>query len=802
MRAQLPENEAERLAALHGYDILDTPPDQAFDDLALLAANICCTPMAVISFIDGDRQWFKSRIGVAATETPRDVALCGHAILDSGVFVVTDVLDDARFADSPTIQADLEIRFYAGAPLRTAEGHAVGALCVMDRVPRRLDPEQKAALEALARQVISQLELGRTVAALRHAMVLQLEMEEVIRESEAHLRRVIETSPEAMVLINRGGHLTFANAAAERVLGLSRDTITSRSHQDAAFEITLPDGTPFPRERLPFVQVMNTRAPVYDVEMVVAQPATLGRVAISVNASPLINAEGALVGVVACFTDISRRKEIDRLKDELVSTVSHELRTPLTSLRGFTELMLTRSFTPEKQREFLTIIHGETLRLTNLVSEFLDLQRLESGRQLYNFRATDLGPILRDVVELHGRNTSVHTLRLEMPASLPPVRADADRVRQVVSNLVSNAIKFSADGPICVAARQCEAEVRVEVSDRGIGIPADALPKLFKKFFRVESDATHATGGTGLGLALVKEIVRAHGGKVTVTSVPGRGSTFAFSLPIMTADVHPNTELRSPGPDVLVIEDNPAFALVLDEYLKEEGLVTAGCTTAEQALTMVREFPPRLVLLDIHLAGKADGWDLLLALKSDPATRAIPVIVVTGSESHTRGLALQGVEYVPKPFTSGALLEAVHRQMPSLKNKTILICDDDPGLRRLVIESLNQEESSIKLEEAANGREALAYLEKRRPDLVLLDLMMPEVDGFDVLRALRADRSTMLLPVVVLTAMELSLSDKEYLNGRLATLLNKADASPEALIRNVRQALNTSAAIETSRPVS
>lgn len=800
MKARLPEREAERLVALRGYQILDTAPEQAFDDLTLLAAHICGTPMAAISFIDEDRQWFKSRVGLAVSETPRDIAFCAHAILDADVLVVPDALADSRFADNPSVQSNPKIRFYAGAPLLTPEGHALGTLCVMDRVPRRLDSEQKVALEALARQAIGQLELVRTVAALRRAMTVRLEMEEAVLASEAHLRRVIETNPEAMVLLDQAGNITFANAAAELVLGLSRDKITGRGHQDSAFEITRPDGTPFPHEELPFVQVMNTRGPVYDIEMMVAQPAKASRIAISVNASPLTNAEGEMVGVVACFTDISRRKEVERLKDELVSTVSHELRTPLTSLRGFAELMLTREFAPEKQREFLTIIHRETLRLTKLVNEFLDIQRLESGRQLYDFRATDLAPVLREVAELHGRDASFHALRIEVPADLPRVRADADRIRQVVSNLVSNAIKFSPNGPVCMAARLRGAEVVVDVTDQGIGIPAEALPKLFEKFFRVESEATRAIGGTGLGLALVKEIVRAHGGNVSVNSVPGHGSTFSFSIPISAPGVQPIAEALRQGPDVLVIEDDPAFARLLDEYLKADNLTSSSCTTAEQALTMAREAPPRVVLLDISLAGKADGWDLLFALKCDPATRAIPVIVVTGGESNLRGLAIQGAEYVPKPFVSGALLEAVHRQLPSLQNRTILVCDDDSGLRRLVSESLRKEEASVTIVEAANGREALSYLQDRTPDLVLLDLLMPERDGFDVLRALRAERSMMLLPVIVLTAKELSLSDKGYLNRRLAALVNKADASADGLMRVVRHALKVTEPAGVSTP--
>lgn len=232
------------------------------------------------------------------------------------------------------------------------------------------------------------------------------------------------------------------------------------------------------------------------------------------------------------------RKKIERLKDELVSTVSHELRTPLTSLRGFAELMLEREFPSEKQHEFLTVIHNESLRLTNLINDFLDLQRLESGHQTYDFRSVDLGEVLRETVTLFAHEDRHHTLRLVLPPSLPPVRADADRLRQVLSNLLSNAVKFSPQGgEVTLGARlEGRKKVVVWVADQGVGIPPEEMHKLFSKFFRIDNTETRSIGGTGLGLALVKEIVEAHGGQVWAESTSGQGSTFFFTLPTATWD--------------------------------------------------------------------------------------------------------------------------------------------------------------------------------------------------------------------------------------------------------------------------
>jgi signal transduction histidine kinase len=227
--------------------------------------------------------------------------------------------------------------------------------------------------------------------------------------------------------------------------------------------------------------------------------------------------------------------ERERLKDELVSIVSHELRTPLTSLRGFAELMITRSFSAEKQREFLSIIHAEAARLTNLINNFLDLQRMEAGRQAYTFAPTDIVFLLCDTLSVFSHSNGQHSFRIETSEALPAVWADADRLRQVLTNLLSNAVKFSPQGgEVRVGARREDEQVVVWVADQGVGIPPESLDKLFTKFYRVDNHETQQVGGTGLGLALVKEIVESHKGRVWVDSAVSGGSTFSFSIPVDT----------------------------------------------------------------------------------------------------------------------------------------------------------------------------------------------------------------------------------------------------------------------------
>ncbi|MGE0826685.1 MAG: sensor histidine kinase [Candidatus Binatia bacterium] len=233
---------------------------------------------------------------------------------------------------------------------------------------------------------------------------------------------------------------------------------------------------------------------------------------------------------------LASAQEMDRLKDDLISTVSHELRTPLTSLLGFTELMLEREFPAQKRQEFLGILHNEAIRLTGLINDFLDLQRMESGRHQYRFAPVEIIPLLQESVAVFAKADGKHIWHLAVPESLPLVRMDTDRIHQVLVNLLSNAVKFSSGGVVTVGARIHRDELVVWVADQGIGVPHDALPHLFDKFFRIDHHDTRTVGGTGLGLALVKEIVEAHHGHIWVESTLGKGSTFFFTLPLTTSN--------------------------------------------------------------------------------------------------------------------------------------------------------------------------------------------------------------------------------------------------------------------------
>jgi PAS domain S-box-containing protein len=346
-----------------------------------------------------------------------------------------------------------------------------------------------------------------------------------LSESEKRFRSLIEHTSDLITVVNEKGVVLYNSPSITRILGYETEELLGSptiSLFHPADEATVTET---------FRTLLGEPSGLRSFEFRIRHKDGSWRTFESIGQNLL--EDTAVSGVVLNSRDITERKEVERLKDDLVSTVSHELRTPLTSLRGFAELMLTREFSREKQRHFLEVILNEGTRLTNLINDFLDIQRMESGKQTYHFGAVDLASLLHNALAVFNPEESHHLLHVEIPDNLPPVHADGDRLHQVLANLLSNAMKFSPNGgKITVRAHQAEQQLVIEVADEGVGIPPDVLPRLFQKFYRVDSRETRSIGGTGLGLALVKDIIAAHGGQVWVESQLNEGSSFFFSLSI------------------------------------------------------------------------------------------------------------------------------------------------------------------------------------------------------------------------------------------------------------------------------
>jgi signal transduction histidine kinase/CheY-like chemotaxis protein len=325
-------------------------------------------------------------------------------------------------------------------------------------------------------------------------------------------------------------------------------------------------------------------------------------------------------GVGVVLRDVTVERELARTKDELVSVVSHELRTPLASVVGFAELLRTRELSEAQRQQFLTVILEEGRRLTSLINDFLDLQRMESGRQEITPRRLELPELLTECAAAAGDDPT-RTIDLDLPENLPAVRADSDRIRQVMANLLSNARKYSpSGGSVRVSAREADGQVIVSVRDQGLGLPPEALPRLFEKFFRVDNSDRRSITGTGLGLAISRKIVEAHGGRIWAESAGlGRGSEFSFSLPV--ADV------RSTTGDVLIVEDDPGFARLLEAELANRDISAVWVSSAEEALEQLNIETPRALVLDLLLPG-IRGEEFLKGLRQRHGW-SLPVIVVT-----------------------------------------------------------------------------------------------------------------------------------------------------------------------------
>ncbi|MBI3595990.1 MAG: response regulator [Nitrospirae bacterium] len=502
---------------------------------------------------------------------------------------------------------------------------------------------------------------------------------------------------------------------------------------------------------------------------------------------------------------MEKAQESDRLKTQFLANMSHELRTPLNAIIGFAQVLLEGIDGPitEVQQKDLTAVYQSGKHLLEMINDILDVAKIEAGHMTLSLEEVRLEEIVQSVLSsakglIKGKAIEFRT---EIEEGLSAIRADRMRLRQVMLNLISNAIKFTAKGSIRIKAVKKPEAICVSVTDTGLGIRPEDLPKLFKEFRQLDASTTRNYGGTGLGLVIVKRFIELHGGRIWVESQYGVGSTFSFNLPFELTSAKTSQAVETPvtpplrhdpseselekreGPILAVIDDDPHVVSLIRRYLESQPYRVVGVDPTNDVVEKIGRLNPHVIVLDILMKPKS-GWEILNALKENEQTRKIPVVICSILDETGKGYALGAVDYLVKPVSQEAVLDVLKR-LGVIRH--VAVIDDDPKSVELMRRIMDRQ--PYRIHAAMDGADGLALIRNERPDMVFLDLMMPGMDGFDVLDALRTDPATRDIPVVIITGKDLTLEDRERLNGKVITSIRKTAPSEMDFIKNVTDVL-------------
>ena len=494
---------------------------------------------------------------------------------------------------------------------------------------------------------------------------------------------------------------------------------------------------------------------------------------------------------------VMEMREIDRLKSQFLANMSHELRTPLNSIIGFSRVIIKGIDGPvtELQQQDLTAIYNSGQHLLGLINDVLDLSKIEAGKMELAFDEVNISDVTSSVLSTMSgliKDKPIEMKRIIEP-NLPTVRADAIRLRQVMINLLSNATKFTDEGDIVVEVGLKPGptgrnEMRVSVTDSGPGIAKQDQVKLFQAFSQVDDSPTRKTGGTGLGLSICQHIINMHGGRIWVDSDLGKGSTFSFTLPLFRKEKEGES---TPGGNkiILAIDDDPQVIGLYERYLQPQGYQIVPLSDPSKALERVKQLKPFAVTLDIMMPG-IDGWQVLDSLKGDPDTRNIPVIVCSIIEDLEKGFNLGATDYLVKPILEDDLVNALDRLNADGSIRDVLVIDDNPDDLRLIGKILT-DDGRYKAILAEGGRMGWDVISSGKPPhAVILDLFMPEVDGFKILENMQASEKLRDIPVIVISGMDLSQEQKNQLNEFGQRLLSKGSFNEKELLTSIQRSLD------------
>ncbi|WP_246659540.1 response regulator [Ancylobacter moscoviensis] len=615
-----------------------------------------------------------------------------------------------------------------------------------------------------------------------------------LREDEEQLRAIDAAAPIGLLIMDAGQHVArHSNGCFGRMIG-----------REAAELVGQPIPTLFadPDKGRELVDILLTPS---SERQEFYLPRTDGSTICTMVSHEGLDFRGA-PAVIATFVDISDRVRMEQqlreakeaaesasqVKSAFLANMSHELRTPLNAIIGYSEILSEDAADngDEAMVADLDKIQAAGKHLLGLINDILDLSKIEAGRMDVYLEQVFLSRMVDEVKTIVApmMQKNANQLVIDCPIDIGTLRTDLTKLKQSLINLLSNAAKFTKEGTVTLRLSRDTlpdgaGAIRFDVADSGIGMSEEQLGRLFQAFTQADSSTTRNFGGTGLGLTITKHFVAMLGGTIEVRSEPGKGSTFTIELPVETRPVASaeleEVEIADPGAPaqpgaitVLVVDDDPAVHEVLAATLGKEGYVLRHVRDGIEALNMMRKDPPDIVTLDVMMP-KIDGWSVLGIMKSEPELEHIPVIMLTIVDDRNLGYSLGAAEYMTKPIDRQRLIALIHKFAPGEEKGVVLVVDDDPLVRTLVRTTI--EDAGLAVAEAGGGQEALDWLGAHEmPSLVLLDLMMPGMDGFAFLEKVRAAPEFAELPIVVLTAKELTEDERDFLARNTLLILNKS----------------------------
>jgi PAS domain S-box-containing protein len=659
-----------------------------------------------------------------------------------------------------------EVRQFDEEDMRFISGVAnLGAIAI----------ENAKLYEAMKQEMGDLTEDINEMAERLHESRLQVAQQmDALNYEKTRLETILASMGEGVVVTDPDYNILLANTAAENLLGIPREEMAGRDG-----DLILPIKK---NELEPILQTASVFQPASPLVRKYQNKV------ISVLINPIRDEAGESLGTVSLLRDITEQAAIEAMKTEFISIVSHELRTPLTPIKGYVDLIMEGDAgeITEEQADYLHIVQSNTDALVALVNDLLDISKIEAGKIDLDLKSLSMETVIQEALTVHRQaiETKGLIVRSELPAPLPPVKADRRRMAQVLNNLISNAYKYTAPGGSVTISALAEGEfLEIAVSDTGVGISREDQKKLFTKFFRAKNPATREAGGTGLGLAISKSIVEKHKGEIWVESQLGKGSSFHFTVPLLEPlppKEKPRTATRRDMKKILIVEGEKDTAALLKRQMERAGYKAILASSGEEALTRAREYQPDLITMEIQLPGM-DGFETIARLRDDPETESTPIVIISVIHDEERADNLKVAACFDKPIQEDQLLEGIDRILA--EGQKILVCEPDNNTRQQLEELLPSK--GYHLIFAQDGLDLLVQARKEQPQLVIMNLQLSDMDGYEILRRLNRRPETVDIPVIALTDNQLE-SHNEVIAAGANDLLRKP-LDLEALVTEVER---------------